>query len=214
MMIIKVYTLIALILILSLLPVRAQAEDESALSREYQVKAAFLYNFIKFVEWPKEKLADSNDTITIGIIGSNILGEAFETAETKRIKDKKLTIKQFPIFEEYKTRAKDKTKFKEEYKAEYEDALKKCHIVFISSSEEKYLEEILNLVKNGNVLTVGETEPFLDKGGVINFVTEQKKVRFEINLTAANRAKLKIRSQLLRLSKRVVEETSSKEAKD
>jgi len=204
----KVRAYILVVLILLVVPIMAQGEDESAPNREYQVKAAFLYNFINFVDWPNEKVADSNDTVTIGIIGSNPFGEAFEAVKDKKIKGKKLVIKQFPGFEEYKTKAKDKAKYREEYEAEYKNVLKKCHIVFISSLEEKHLEEILNLVKNSDVLTVGESEAFLNSGGAINFVMEQKKVRFEINLTAANRTKLKIRSQLLRLAKRVVGETS------
>ena len=77
------------------------ARGESECSQEYKVKAAFLYNFIKFVEWPKEKVADSN-MITIGIIGKNPFGKAFEPLKDKQVKDKRVVIKHFKSFEESK----------------------------------------------------------------------------------------------------------------
>ena len=88
--------------------------------------------------------------------------------------------------------------------------MKKCHLLFICSSENDDLPDILNIVKNNNVLTVGETGDFLKTGGIINFLLEENKVRFEINLIAARDAKLTIRSQLLRLAQRVIDENGSK----
>lgn len=184
-------------------PITAEDRADSAPSREYQVKAAFVYNFIKFVDWPKEKVADSNDSITIGIIGKDPFGKAFEPVKGKRIKNKKLVIKQFPGLEQYKAK----------YKDEYKDALKKCHILFICSSEKKRLKEIINFIKDSSVLTIGEIEGFLEAGGVINFTMQEQKVHFEVNITAARRAKLKIRSQLLRLAERVVEEKPPEDKK-
>jgi hypothetical protein len=174
----------------------------STSSREYQVKAAFLYNFINFVDWPKEKTADSNEPITIVIVGKDPFGRAFEPITNKKIKNRKVIVKRFSGFAELK-------KSRENRNPEAQRqiiALRKCHLVFICSSEAKKHKEITNLVKDHSVLTVADVKGFLESGGVINFVIEDKKVRFEINIAAAKQAKLKIRSQLLRLAKRVITE--------
>jgi len=157
---------------------------------EYQVKAAFLYNFVKFVQWPKEKPVDSNDIITIGVIGSHKFGNAFESVKGKKVKDKKIIVKFFPRF--------DNTDDK--------NALKKCHLLFVCPSEKHNLNDIIEIAGQANILTVADMNGFIDDGGVIQFIMQDKKVRFQINLSAARRAKLKIRSQLLRLAKKVVEE--------
>jgi len=204
----KTYILILSALALFVMPIAAQGGVNSAQSREYQIKAAFLYNFIKFVDWPKEKMPDNDDPIIIGIIGKSPFGKAFEPLKAKKIKGRSVVVKRFKGFEELKKSSeKDKTELGRKI-----EALRKCHLLFICSSEKKNLSEIINSVKNHSVLTVGDTKGFLESGGVVNFIMEEKKIRFEINLTAARQAKLKIRSRLLRLAKRVVDEKSSGEA--
>lgn len=201
---IKAYIFVVLSLVLLVVPIVPEALADSVRSQEYQIKAAFLYNFIKFVEWPNEKFADSNEPITIGIIGKDPLGNAFVPLKDKQTKGRKIVVKRFKGFEELK-------KDPERNKAELQriiDTIRKCHLLFICSSEKKALRDIINSVKDYPVLTVGETKGFLEFGGIINFLMEENKVRFEINLAAAKRAKLKIRSKLLRLAKRVVEEKS------
>jgi hypothetical protein len=207
---IKVYIFVILTLALLTMSGAGQFRAESTSSREYRIKAAFLYNFIKFVEWPKEKTADSNEPIIIGIIGKDPFGNAFEPIKDKPVKGKKLIIKRFKGFEEpKKSGEKDEPNLHPKI-----EALRKCYLLFICSSEKKNLGKIINSVKDHSVLTVGDMEGFLESGGIINFVMEGKKVRFEINVTAAKRAKLKIRSQLLRLAKRVIEKEPSHEAKN
>ena len=185
------------------------AQASSKYNKEYQIKAAFLYNFVKFVDWPKEKVADSNDVITIGIIGKNPFGNALDSIKGKRVKDRKVVIKRFKGFKEPgETGEKDESELRRKI-----EALRKCHLLFICSSEKKNLKEIMNSVKDHSVLTIGETKDFLESGGIINFLIEEKKIRFEINITAAKKAKLKIRSNLLKLAKRVVKEKPSEKAK-
>jgi len=167
-------------------------------SQEYQVKAAFLYNFLQFIGWPEDKSADNNQPLTIGIVGKDPFGDAFEPIKDKKVKDRNVITKHFESFEELKKSA-------EEGKTRKVEMLTKCHLLFICSSEQKNLKEILNLVKDQNVLTVGEMEGFLEAGGIINFLVVENKIRFEINTSAAEQAKLEIRSQLLRLAKRIVE---------
>jgi hypothetical protein len=184
-----------IILALALIVSADTARAESGDSQEYKVKAAFLYNFIKFVDWPKEKVADSN-SITVGIIGKSLFGKAFEPLKGKQAKDKKVIIKKFKGIEESRQ------------SIEQIEALRKCHVLFVCRSEEKHLNEIIKSVKGHNVLTVGDMEDFLESGGIINFLMENEKVCFEIDNAAAKRAKLDIRSKLLRLAKRTIDDLS------
>ena len=202
----KIRTYIFAVLLLVLL-FGLQTRAESASSREYQVKAAFLYNFIMFVDWPEEKLGDNNQPIVIGIIGKDPFEGAFEPIKDKQAKDRKVIVKRFKGLEELKKSDKaemDKTI----------EALRKCHLLFICNSEKAAAKEITDLVKDYGVLTVGDMSDFLEAGGgIINFIMEEGKIRFEINVAAAAQAKLQIRSQLLRLAKNVIGEASLKKAK-
>lgn len=195
---VKAYNSIISIVIACSLLVTVQARADSASSREYQVKAAFLYNFINFIDWPDENDentdTDKKNPIVIGILGKNPFGNAFEPIKDKEVKDRKVTVKHFKNLEELKKIIESST------------AAQQCHLLYISSSEKENLKNILNLIKDKSILTVGDTENFLESGGIINFLMEDNKVCFEINKTAAERAKLKIRSKLLRLAKRVIPE--------
>jgi len=147
---------------------------------EYHVKAAFLYNFAKFVEWPEEVLGHSSTPITIGILGRDPFGHYLDrTIKNKTVKGRELVIKRF----------------------EEVDDLEATHILFISESEKKRLSETLNKRKNWHVLTVSDMEGFSELGGIINLITEENRIRFVINVDAAERADLKISSHLLKLAK-------------
>lgn len=182
-------------------PLVTKVRAESTGANENQIKVAFLYNFIKFVDWPEDKVVDSNDTIVIGVIGEDPFGEALNFIEGKQVGDKKVAVKRFEGLDELK---KSGEKDKAELNSKIE-TLRKCHMLFICSSEKKNTEEIINLVKDHNILTVGDMKDFLKASGIINFLIEDKKVRFEINAVAAEQAEIKIRSKLLRLAKRVVD---------
>ena len=207
---IEAYKFAVLALALLSMSIAPKARADSPSSQEYQIKAAFLYNFIKFVDWPKEKLADSNEPVTIGIVGKDPFENAFEPIKDKKVKDRSVIIKRFKSFEELKKSAeKDKSELDREI-----EALTKCHLLFICSSERENLKEIINSVRDHNVLTVGEMKGFLESGGIINCFVEENKICFEINTTAAERAKLEIRSKLLRLAKKIiVEKDASQENK-
>lgn len=196
----RFYILFVLFVTQQVMPVFAQGGDNSNQKREYKIKAAFLYNFIQFVDWPEEKKPNQDDPIILGIIGEDPFGDSFEPIESKQIKGGKSLIKRFEGIEKLK-KSHDKGQSKI-------DSLRKCHLLFICSSEEDHLKEIINLVSGYGVLTVGESSNMLKSGGVINFLVEENKVRFEINLKTAKQEKLKIRSQLLRLATEVIDEKS------
>jgi hypothetical protein len=143
---------------------------------EYQVKALFLLNFTKYVTWPAGAFAETNSPIALGVYGEDKFGEDLEKAIAgKNVGGRSIVIQ--PI--------------------KGADDAAKCHIVFISSSEKKRASEIIAQLQTTPVLTVGETEQFIDQGGVINFTKKEGKVRLEINLQAAQQANLQISSKLL-----------------
>lgn len=158
------------------LPGRATAQELN----EYEVKAAFLYNFAKFVEWPGNFSADPNAPMIIGILGRDPFGGEIDRAiEGKSVNGHHLTIKRFSTLDGYKS----------------------CQILFVSSSERNNVPRILAAVANSSVLTVSETNRFAQIGGIINFITIENRIRFEINQAAAARAGLKISSKLLSLGR-------------
>ena len=155
---------------------RVQAQS----SNEYQVKAAFLYNFAKFVDWPAEAFAGSNGKLVIGVIGDDPFGGSLDQAVSgKGINGRSLVIRRL----------------------KWNQDLRSCHIIFISSSERQRLPQIIQSLRGARVLTVGDMGQFNQQGGIINFILEANKVRFEINSRGADQARLKISSKLLSLAK-------------
>jgi hypothetical protein len=183
------------------------SKSESAEYKEYEVKAAFIYNFLKFVEWPKEKQTFSPNEITIGVIGQDPFGAAFDVFKDKQVRDCNVVVRRFDSYVKLKDAAgKDKSELSEKI-----EGLKKCHVLFICDSEKEHVADIIKLVKDHSVLTVADMDGFLEAGGVANFVLEENKIRFQINATASDRAKLEIRSQLLRLAQKVVKQEAASE---
>jgi hypothetical protein len=174
---------------------------------EYELKMAFLYNFLKYVEWPKEKGADESHTketeadpkkepasVLIGVVGKDPFGKAWEIVQDKKINEQKIVYQIFTLPEG-----------EEEQQKKVQEEMVKCQVLFIPKSEEKNLGRILDLVKGHPVLTVSEMDDFLEKGGIINFVMEDNKIRFEINLDAAKPAQVQFKTAVLKLAKRIVQ---------
>ena len=178
-----------------------RSNSQSSQYKEYEVKAAFIYNFLKFIDWPKEKMANSGKQIIIGFIGENPFGPAADVFKNKKVEDRDVTLKYFGGLEQIE-------KMPEKDRAANEESLKNCHLLFICPSEQKQVSEIIEIVGKNGVLTVGDSDGFTKSGGVINFLMEDNKIRFNINLTAAEKSGLKIRSQLLRLAKKVYKDES------
>jgi YfiR/HmsC-like len=148
---------------------------------EYDVKAAFLYNFTKFVDWPPDAFPDSG-SLKICVLGDDPFGGSLRTVAGELVGNRKLTV----------TRTESLAR------------PAGCQVLFISRSEQDHVRQILAAVKGSPVLTVGDTKGFADDGVIINFVLEGSKVRFEINTDSAEQAHLKISSKLLQLAKRIV----------
>lgn len=155
----------------------ASAQDESR--SEFLVKAAFLYHFAKFVEWPAGSLAADQNSITLCVLGTDPFKSALDTIEGKQVQGRTLAV-------ETVSELTPDTR---------------CHLVFVSTSESERLEEILFVLANHPALTVSDIDGFAQHGGVIGLVKAKDKISFEINLQAAKEAGLKLSSSLLRLAK-------------
>jgi len=169
-------------------------------SREYKIKAAFLYNFVKFVKWPQDKLGEPNEPVVIGIVGKDRFANAFEPVKNKPIRNRKLVVRQF----KHLIIPDDPNEREKQELGRRIETLRRCHVLFLCASEQERLRWILEKLKGASVLTVGESPGFLEKGGIINFLIDDDKVRFEINRCAAKKQHLKISSQLLRLARRTI----------
>jgi len=148
---------------------------------ETELKAAFLYNFAKFVTWPAEAFSSEKAPIQLGVFGDEEV-----TAKLKSLlTDKKAHGRSFEV-----------------KRISSPQEAKNYQIVFVTSSENRRAFQVLEATRRLPVLTVGESDQFLDLGGIINFVFEDTQLRFEINPEAAERVKLEISSNLLRLAKK------------
>lgn len=151
---------------------------------EYQVKAAFLYNFAKFVEWPPGSFADASSPLRICVLGQDPFGQELRRVTNEKIVNgHELQVTQLVDVQLART----------------------CHILFIAASERAQLKRIFEGLRGADALTVGDSKGFAELGGIINFVMENNRVRFEVNHKAAEQAGLKISSKLLSVAKVVIE---------
>ena len=158
---------------------------------EYELKAGFVYKFLSFVSWPDDQPGDG--TITIAILGKNPFGDAFKAVEGSTVGDRVVKIKSFSRDTDY-------------------EELKSCQVVYIAASEEKRLKDIFRAIGDSAILTIGDSEKFVDKGGMIGFVKKRKKrkrqkerIGIEINNVAVTRANLEMRSMLKRIAVRIID---------
>ncbi|MGD9110366.1 MAG: YfiR family protein, partial [Phycisphaerales bacterium] len=180
------YNLVILVLALFAAFVVPEVEADSAAKLEYKVKAAFLYNFTKFVDWPDEKVADANKPIIIGIVDDNPLEEVYEPLKKKSVKGRRIQIRYFRKI----TLPSDPEEDDEERYNDTIQSLRNCHVLFICGSLSQKHTNILRVVRGSSVLTIGESSQFILKGGIVNFVKRDQKIRFEINLATAREADL------------------------
>lgn len=154
-------------------------------SREYQIKAVFLYNFVQFVEWPESAFSDARAPLRIGVLGEDPFGPALDEAvRGETVRARRLEVKRGRRLAE----------------------LADCQMVFFAAPEAWQISAHLDLLRDHPVLTVGDSADFARRGGVIAFYPEGKKVRFEINAGRARRLGLKISSELLELGRAVGDE--------
>lgn len=146
---------------------------------EYALKSVFLYNFCRFIDWPDSAFASPNEPFIIGIIGDDPFGSLLnEAIEGEKFRNHPIRIDHFRT----------------------PGDIKRCHLLFVSHVGAGRLDPILAAVAGKNVLTVSETEDFLNRGGMITLTAEQNRIRLRINLGAIESANLTVSSKLLRVA--------------
>jgi len=164
----------ALIVLCSVIAIPALAQKAS----EYQVKAAFLFNFSKFLEWPPEAMGQADEPFVVGVIGPDPFGNYLDDIIAgEKMMAHPMTVKRFKSAEE----------------------IDRCHILFINVPGKT--SEVLNALKGKSVLTVSDDNDFTRSGGIIRFFTENETIHLEINIQAAKAANLNVSSKLLRIAK-------------
>ena len=144
------------------------------------MKAAFLYNFARFIEWPAEAFPNDKSPIALCVFRHDPFGSVLDEAlRGKSINNRELQARRVNELPE----------------------LKMCQVIFISGQEDKHLPEVLSSVKGASALVVGESQEFAERGGTVQFYLENNKLRFAVNLDAAQRARLQVSSRLLALAK-------------
>lgn len=164
---------------LALLLYGGRAAGQSSQPTEYQVKAAFLVNFAKFIDWPPSSFASAQAPFSICILGTDPFGPAIDETLRGQMLDGRTVMVQ---------RVRDAA------------GLRACQIGFISASEKTHLQSILDAVRGANVLLVGESAGFAAAGGAIQFQVQDQRIRFSINPESAERAGLHVSSKLLSLA--------------
>jgi len=167
---------VAIIYVLLAVPFVSQAAGDEL---EAKVKAAYIYNFTIFTDWATEKNEALTDPINICVFGTDAMGGLLEELSDRMVKGRPLKV----------LRLKEISKNN------------KCHVFFISRSEEQQLPLILQKLHGANVLTVSDIPRFSQRGGVIGFMIESERVRIEINLRAAKQAGLKFSAKLMEIAR-------------
>jgi hypothetical protein len=156
----------------------AQAGQPSSLA-EYEIKAAFIYNFAKFVQWPDETFEQPRSPLVVCLIGQDNFGAALESIDHKIAQGREVQVLRLVRL----------------------DDVRSCHILFISESERSRLATLLHAVAGAHVLTISDLDHFAEAGGMIGLYSLDDRIQFSINLQAAQGASLKISSQLLKLAR-------------
>lgn len=159
------------------------------LPTEYEVKAAFIYNFAKFIEWPQGAFDGGGSDLKLCVLGNDPFGPALGAIEGKGVRGRKIKVRR--LREAGKSGG--------------------CHFLFIGDSEKGNVGRILKSLASSPTVTVSDMRGFAGAGGVVQFVMEEHKVRFIVNTAAAEKAGLKISSKMLRLARRIINDRSGTE---
>jgi len=156
-------------------PCRADAP-----TREYQVKAAFVYNFTQFVEWPDSAFASKDSPFVVATVGADPFNGALEQAmAAKSVADRSVTVEHFASV----------------------DSVGPCQLLFVPASQDSSAKALCDKLDGKPVLTIGESDEFLPAGGGVRFFFEDNRIRFEINLDPIAADGLKVSAKLMKLAR-------------
>ena len=163
------------------------------------IKAAMIFKFLMFVEWPKGAIDEKSGEIRIGVIGEEAAAVAMKAINGKQSGDLKVVVVPIKLNELRETLSQA-----QRGDGRQVAALQQLHALYFTETEKVDLSGLLEPLRQYPILMIGEQDRFLEQGGMINFALDDATVKFEIHLDNVESAKLKIRSQLLRLAKRVI----------
>jgi hypothetical protein len=168
---------LGLVLALQVIPTAVAGQKESA--GEYELKAAMLYNLTNFVDWPVTVSPGARKVIFLCVIGRDPFGDSLTSTDVN---------------------GPGSVRFVSIRHIQSDKEFAGCHVLYIGSSERKAALQIFSSVKSSSVLTVGEMTQFAERGGMVQFSLEEQRIRFDINLDAVSRSRLKMSSKLLALA--------------
>ncbi len=162
--------------------------DVAARLDAYQIKAAFIYRFLLFTEFPKNRNNRDDQNLTVCIYGRDFFKDSFNPVIGRVVKNRTLSVKR--VDSSYSL-----------------ESLSRCQVLFLGSNNSKNeIVKVLEGLKNSSVLSIGERDDFLYIGGIIRLYEERGKTQFDINKTEANSAKIRFRSQMLRIANKIIDE--------
>jgi len=167
------------VLLAALMPQYASAASPG----EHQIKAAMIFNMMRFVDWPESALPNTDGDIDICVVNRGAMTTAVESLRGKQVKGKNITVRQI-------------------VKA---GGFSGCHVLLLSDTDRQTTSAILEQTRSTPLMTVGDSRGFTAAGGVFGFIILEGKVRFEVNLASAQRHRIRISSQLLKLAQTVLE---------
>jgi YfiR/HmsC-like len=167
--------------ILSLLGILFPSATAAEGTGEGDVKAAFVFNFIKFVEWPPSAFRSPEDPIVLSVLGNDPTVASLASLDGKKASGRRLVVRKVPVL----------------------SALEQCHVLFVGASEKEALAPVLGAAQRWPILTVADFEGFAGRGGTIGFIRQDNRVGFEINEESAKKAGLKVNAKLLYLGKSI-----------
>ncbi len=174
----RIFYILLIISVLNCNPPLSAAHDPS----EYNIKAAYLYNFAKFIHWPDSAFNSAKAPLVIGVLGTNYFNGSLQPLTAKKVRNRVIEIKYFKSLAE----------------------IQGCHLLYISKSVKQNHNLILKKLSTQPILTVGGYKDFVKIGGIIQFITRRDRLRFSINLAVANQNNIHIDAQLLSLAAEVV----------
>jgi hypothetical protein len=168
-----------LALLFMALVLTAPGVSTSAPPTEYQIKAVFIYNMSRFIQWPEGSLEDTDDQFTIYIIGEDRFGDAFDSLIGKTVHDRKLVVRRIEP---------------------WEDVPVDCRILFVGVSDTQEMMRILDKIEGKALLTISDALDFAQSGGMVELLTIEDRLRFRINSEATNFSGLMVSSKLMSLA--------------
>lgn len=166
----------------TILPLQNVMAENNKLD-EYEVKASYIYNFAKYIDWPSSSLPQESTTLIFCIIGNSPLNQVMQSLTGKSVKNRRVSIRELAQVDE----------------------LNGCNILFVNTSMKAHLNRILASAPSRSLLTVSDDKGFAAAGGIIEFIPVGDKIRFQINHKSARQSNIKISSRLLSLATAVIE---------